>query len=110
MTMMIGSDNTRSRKLRFRTGPWFLLVLAVVVNSSAHAQSNKGRLSESASFDCVKVAANPSSSIVARILCSGKDGAAADWDVNSALASHVGINNERDRKLWTKSRTDGGRC
>ena len=60
------------------------------------------RLSESASIDCAKVNINASSSTVARILCSGRDGAAADWDLNSVLWSIAATNSEAQQKGFDK--------
>jgi peptidoglycan hydrolase-like protein with peptidoglycan-binding domain len=69
----------------------------------AHAMPRDlDRLSENASIDCAKVNINASSSTVARILCSGREGVAADWDLNSVLWSIAGTNNEVQQRGFDK--------
>lgn len=80
------------------------LCLLCIGGNSAEAESlytgpqDLDHLSEKASLDCNKVNSNASSSTVARILCSGRDGAAADWDLNSALWSLAGAYNENQQR------------
>lgn len=74
-----------------------------VFSEASHAiPRNLDRLSESASIDCAKVNINTSSSTVARILCSSRDGAAADWDLNSVLWSIAATNNEVQQRVFDK--------
>jgi hypothetical protein len=84
-----------------------LLLLPGSVNSTQAegpytAPRDPDHLSENASIDCAKVTSSPSSSTVARILCSGRDGAAADWDLNSVLWSIAGTNNEGQQRAFDK--------
>src|SRR6202041_1307991 len=59
-------------------------------------------LSDGASIDCAKVRNNPSSSTVARILCSNREGGAADWDLNSVLWSIAGTLNDGQQRAFDK--------
>jgi Putative peptidoglycan binding domain len=83
----------------------FLCLLFIGANS-AEAESpytapqDLDHLSENASLGCDKVNSNPSSSTVARILCRGRDGAAADWDLNSVLWSLAGVYNEIQKRVF----------
>jgi Putative peptidoglycan binding domain len=64
------------------------------------SKTRRDRLSDTASIDCEKVHSNPTTSTVARILCAGKDGASADWDLNSVLAAKAGINGADQNKVF----------
>lgn len=52
-------------------------------------------ISERPSFDCSNV-----TNSVARILCSAREGAAADWDLNAALWARSASNDEAQEKLF----------
>ena len=75
------------RNLKIIAGPLIIFLIlsatSVLAETPYTAPRDLDRLSENASIDCTKVNNNTSSSTVARILCSGRDGAAADWDLNS---------------------------
>jgi uncharacterized protein YecT (DUF1311 family) len=77
-----------------------LLIFQITYQIGPAAAHETDHLSDQASIDCNSVKANPASSTVARILCSGSDGASADWDLNSALWAVAGTNNERQQKLF----------
>ena len=64
------------------------------------------RLSQSASINCQKVSLAPRSSLVAKILCSGKDGASADWDLNAVLWANAGGNDDRQNKAFDQEQED----
>jgi hypothetical protein len=89
-----------------------LAVSVLIISASARAQDQHGPgdtsdLSATASIDCAAVSANPKASTVARVLCGGRDGAAADWDLNGALSAVSGANDkeqgrkfDQDQDLW----------
>lgn len=75
-----------------------------VVSAPTPAQSEPSangqqHLSSKASIDCAKVATQ-SNNPVAHILCSGIDGAAADWDLNSTLWAVIGSKNDIQKKAF----------
>lgn len=95
-------------------GRWYFLAFAnlLVIPFSVDAQEQRSRngapvVSATASIDCAAVSANSKASTVARVLCSGRDGAAADWDLNAALSAISGSNDkdqnkkfDQDQDLW----------
>jgi hypothetical protein len=46
------------------------------------------------------VSTNSKASTVARALCSGRDGAAADWDLNAVLSAISGANDQEQRRKF----------
>jgi peptidoglycan hydrolase-like protein with peptidoglycan-binding domain len=80
---------------------------AVATLPTSNSTDAPQTLSDKPSINCAKVPANRASSAVARILCSGKDGAAADWDLNAVLWAIAGTINaieqkalDRDQDRW----------
>jgi hypothetical protein len=58
------------------------------------------KLSDKPSIDCAKVAIRSNSGAVARILCSGSDGASADWDLNATLWAVAGTKDDPEQKAF----------
>jgi hypothetical protein len=89
-----------------------LLAGLFVIPFSVDAQEQRDRnrapdVSAVASIDCAAVSTNSKASTVARALCSGRDGAAADWDLNAVLSAISGANDQeqmrkfdQDQDLW----------
>lgn len=93
------------RQLQIAAG--FLPVFWVFATTCAFAELSQretrvGHLSEVASIDCENVQLNPKSSSVARILCTDRDGAAADWDLNAVLWAIAGTDNETQQKEFDR--------
>lgn len=57
------------------------------------------KLSDRPSFDCAQVTAR-GSNIVAQTLCSGRDGAIADWSLNSTIWATANLGNDAQRRAF----------
>ena len=74
----------------------------------AAAAPDDMRISDRASIDCAKVAITPRASTVAKVLCSGPKGAAADWDLNAVMWAIAGTNDRATQKKFDEEQ-DGWR-
>ena len=95
------SDQTNNTKSDSRTGlvPGPNETIGTPDSRQSESAANEPQhLSERASIDCIKVATQ-STNTVARVLCSGRDGATADWDLNSTLWALNGSGNAAQTKV-----------
>ncbi|MHC2519034.1 peptidoglycan-binding protein [Bradyrhizobium diazoefficiens] len=77
-------------------------------------QTRPGNLSDTPSINCAAVAAKGRSA-VGQILCDGRDGASADWDLNAVLWALAGLKSEPEQKALDKEQERwrawlNGRC
>lgn len=77
-------------------------------------QTQPGNLSDTPSINCAAVAAKGRSA-VGQILCDGRDGASADWDLNAVLWALAGLKGEPEQKALDKEQERwrawlNGRC
>ncbi|MBR0783934.1 peptidoglycan-binding protein [Bradyrhizobium iriomotense] len=71
-------------------------------HSPQSSATSSGKLSDHPSIDCRRVALQ-ARSLIGSVLCSGAEGAAADWDLNSAFWAYYGGLNPADQKAADKA-------
>jgi peptidoglycan hydrolase-like protein with peptidoglycan-binding domain len=99
------------REYRFRgTGfSWKAGLLSLLLwPLLASAAPDDMRISDRASIDCGRVAIMPKAGAIAKALCSGPKGAAADWDLNATLWAIAGVNDAAAQKSFD-AQQDGWR-
>jgi peptidoglycan hydrolase-like protein with peptidoglycan-binding domain len=74
------------------------IVSLLLWSGQAVAAPDDMRISDRASIDCAKVSITPKASTVAKVLCSGPQGAAADWDLNAVLWAIAGASDSAAQK------------